>query len=370
MTLTKKVSIIGCGNGGMALAAKLKQRGYTLALWSDPAHAKKFNIIRKSGAITSISDGIKSTTKVDFITDDLASVISFGDVIYNCTPMQAHAAIFNKIAACMHLIKERKLLVNLSGVFSGVEQYLKADHHAIFQRLKIYDTSSFPYVCRVDEQNHVLISGRKSELAIAPLYAADRQYTQLIAEQLAPVKLRLIENVFKLGLMGTNAVFHPATVLVNARLIDKGSSFLFYKEGISQKTAELHEALDSERVLLAKKMGYTVRSCVDDDNAYYGASFKNLHDFSRYSHVHSKIKAPESLDHRFVTEDIAYGLVPLSALAKLYQVPLNNIDSVITLFSTLMGADYHQQGRNLAGLTKKMVMDLCHEANIYDRALA
>lgn len=365
MLIEDKVIVLGCGNGGMALSADLKLKGAKVALWADPKHASKLNQVREKGCII-LNEGDEQYSVIpDLLSCDLSEVLAFGDIIYNCTTMHAHVSLFNQLAACMDYLGTTKFLVNLSGVFSGIDQYLNASNRTIFKKLKVYDTATFPYACRAGKNNDVVILGRKSELAIAPLFSSDRSYLGLIPESCKPSPYHLEENTFKLGLLGTNAIFHPATVLFNARLIDNGSSFLFYKEGISRKTSLLHEALDSERIMLGKAMGYELSRCVDDDNKLYGTNFRDSYDFSVNSSVHHHIKSPVTLNHRYITEDVAYGLVPLASLAELYEVDLPNIESVINIFSTIMKIDYYQCGRNLARLSREIIEETMGLAPVF-----
>src|SRR3990167_10660666 len=176
MRSQNKITILGCGNGGMALAADLKLKGAKVALWADPGHANKFNIIKQSGKIIISEAGRCETARIDLITHNLHEAINFGDVIYNCTPMAAHVPLFRKIATYVSKIDIRKIIVNLSGVFSSVDQLLNSRDKKIFNKLKVYDTSSFPYACRAGEGNNVTIMGRKSELIIAPLFPSDSYY--------------------------------------------------------------------------------------------------------------------------------------------------------------------------------------------------
>jgi len=354
-----KVAILGCGHGGMALAADLKLKGNKVAIWTDKKHAEKFNkISREHGKIILKENGINESLRVDLMSQDISEIMEFGDIIYNCTPMPAHVSLFKVLNQSINKIKKVKILINFSGVFSGIDQYLSVEDKRVFKKIKIFDTPSFPYACRAGDANDVTILGRKSVLEIAPLISADLPLIEVIQDNYIDLKLNAIENLFKLGLMGTNSVFHPATLLFNARLVDSGSTFLFYREGISKNTSRLHEALDKERVILAKAMGYDLVSCVEGDNRYYGTNFSNSYDFCIKSKVHENILSPGSLNHRFVIEDIAHGLVPLKSLAGLYDVKLANIESVINIFSTIMSVDYYKQGRNLQGLTKKQIDEL------------
>lgn len=355
MNVGNRLTVLGCGNGGMALAADLKLKGAEVALWSDPNHASKFTKIVNSQGRIAFHDGDSShTVKLDVISENLEEVIEFSDVLYNCTPMVAHTAIFKQLT---HYLSENKpkLLINLSGVFSSIEQLLNISDSAIYHALKVFDTSTFPYACRARNNNNVSILGRKSDLAIAPLFSADMQYLNCIPDHLKPSKFNQVENTFKIGLMGTNAILHPATVLFNARLIDEGHTFQFYQEGISKRTSLLHESLDSERLLLAKAMGYELSTCAEDYSKFYNGDFKNIYDFNINSPSHSKVQAPTSLNHRFVTEDIAYALTPLLSLSKLYNIKLPVIESLVTIFSTIMETDFYECGRNLQGISVKLI---------------
>lgn len=369
--MNNRVIILGCGHGGMALAADLKLKGAQVALWSDPEHASRFDQIVDKREIIFQDANRKKSVKLDLLSCDFSEVIKFGNIIYNCTPMVAHVPLFKKLSASLGKADSPKLFINLSGIFSGIDQFLSEnEHQAAFQKIRVYDTASFPYACRADDGNSVTILGRKSELAIAPLFPSEIFYLNLIPDICRPARLHAIENSIKLGLMGTNAIFHPATVLFNARLIENGCSFLFYKEGISKNTSLLHEALDKERIALAKKLGYSLMSSVEYDNIYYGTDFASNYDFSLHSDAHKKIKSPTSLNHRFITEDIAFGLVPLLTLGKLYKVPLSNIESMINIFSTIMDVNYTLQGRNLHGISRELIRELSWPGNIANRISA
>src|SRR3990167_8744562 len=130
--IENKVAILGCGNGCMALAADLKLKGAKVALWSDPAHARKFIYIKDKGKIVLRDDNKNLTAKLDLISHDLSEVIKFGDIIYNCTPMVAHVLLFKKLTCYLNKANTIKLLINLSGVFSGLDQLLKVNDQTIF----------------------------------------------------------------------------------------------------------------------------------------------------------------------------------------------------------------------------------------------
>ena len=63
--------------------------------------------------------------------------------------------------------------------------------------------------------------------------------------------------------------------------------------------------------------------------------------------AYEAIDAPETLDHRYIFEDIPCGLVPLEALGKILNIDMRYTGLVIDLASALMELDFRETGRNL-----------------------
>jgi len=72
----------------------------------------------------------------------------------------------------------------------------------------------------------------------------------------------------------------------------------------------------------------------------------------------NKISGPESVKSRYITEDLPYGLVPISKLAHRYGISTPLIDAVIEFGSVINQTDYMKEGVSLeelgiAGLSKE-----------------
>jgi opine dehydrogenase len=70
----------------------------------------------------------------------------------------------------------------------------------------------------------------------------------------------------------------------------------------------------------------------------------------RESEPNKTIKSPSSLDHRYIHEDVGYGLVPISALGRLAGVATPIIDALIKLAGLAVGIDYMRDGLTLERL--------------------
>jgi opine dehydrogenase len=62
------------------------------------------------------------------------------------------------------------------------------------------------------------------------------------------------------------------------------------------------------------------------------------------------IKAPPCLDHRYIHEDVGYGLVPMAALGRLAGVATPTMDALVQLVSVALGVDYARDGLTLERL--------------------
>ena len=78
------------------------------------------------------------------------------------------------------------------------------------------------------------------------------------------------------------------------------------------------------------------------------------------SEPNKTIKSPPSLDHRYVHEDVGFGLVPFAALGAVAGVPTPTIDAMIQLASLAVGIDYRRDGLTLErlGLAGKSASEL------------
>jgi opine dehydrogenase len=59
------------------------------------------------------------------------------------------------------------------------------------------------------------------------------------------------------------------------------------------------------------------------------------------------IKSPPTLDHRYIKEDVGYGLVPMAAIGNLLGIRTPVIDALITLASVISRVDYRKDGLTL-----------------------
>jgi len=157
-------------------------------------------------------------------------------------------------------------------------------------------------------------------------------------------------NVLETGFSNINAIMHPAGMLGNAGWIEKsGGDFLYYREGITPAIGAWIDALDRERLAIVDLLGFQPLRFVDIFHQAGLTTAEARDSGSAYQAIHNSeanftIKSPPALDHRYVREDVGYGLVPMAEIGKLLGVKTPVMDALITLASTALNVDFLKEG--------------------------
>jgi len=160
-------------------------------------------------------------------------------------------------------------------------------------------------------------------------------------------------SILATGLTNMNAVLHVVNMVGNiGRLEASGNGYRFYAEGYTPSLVALLEALDAERLGIARAFGVAVPGVHEWLLRAYdlgGASLSET--FRRLTHQptgpYQWTPTPRSLEHKYVTEDVPCGLVAMSALGGAAGVPTPVIDGLVALTSAMLHRDFRAEGRNL-----------------------
>jgi opine dehydrogenase len=218
----------------------------------------------------------------------------------------------------------------------------------------VAEMDNYPYSCR-----------RLAPARIRPIIA--KRWLQIAAfpgNRIAAVHARLsllfpqavaAPNALSTGFTNANAMLHVANCVANATRIESGDSYKFYAEGVTPAVARLYQAINSERVAVAAAFGASVPSLEDWFDRVYGVREASLVETCRRLTFNSDgpyqaTGTPNSLDHKFITEDVPTGLIPMSAIGAAAGVPTPAIDALVAVVRTMTGKDFAPEGRDLARL--------------------
>jgi opine dehydrogenase len=344
----KKIAILGAGNGGCAAAADLTLRGFEVRLFS--RSDKTLLPIMKQGGITLVEGETEKFAGLFFVSPLIIPVVNGADLIIVAAPAVAHEYLARSLAP--HLHEGQTILLNPGHTGGSLHfaHLLRSLRPAI--DVKLCETVTLTYICRMPAPARVEIYRRTTNLRCAAFPA--KHTAQLVADVSAVYpNIIAAENVIATGFSNINAIMHPAGMLGNAGWIEKTQGdFLYYREGITPAIAAWIEAVDRERLEIVRHFNLEPLRFVDifhrsgltsEEARASGSVYRAINE----SEPNRSIKAPPLLDHRYLKEDVGYGLVPMAEIGRLFGVKTPVMDALITLASIALGVDFRTQGLTL-----------------------
>ena len=97
----------------------------------------------------------------------------------------------------------------------------------------------------------------------------------------------------------------------------------------------------------------------------YDTSGEDLHEAIHNQPGYYGIKAPPTLNHRYIFEDVPMSMVPIASLGERYGVSVRSINSIIELACVVHRTDYWRRGRTVEklGLGQLSIAELTRWVN-------
>jgi opine dehydrogenase len=227
------------------------------------------------------------------------------------------------------------------------------------------ETDTAPYVCRKVAPNAAHIWGVVNGLGLGVFPAVHGEQVRARLEACFP-GVRLYPHVVACGLAAMNPVVHPAGVLLNAGRIEYArGEFYFYEEGVTPAVCRLIDAVDRERRAVARALDLDL---LPVDEAFHAAGFGPRGDLwatINGSRMLTQLRAPGSLESRWLTEDVPYGLAAWACLGEQFGVATPVLRALVEVASATTGVDFWKAARTphdlgIAGLGKEALRDYLH----------
>lgn len=339
-----RVSIIGAGNTGLALAVHLLARGHEPLLYTrDSGKAQTFNAhdLTVTGKLAG-SYRIPATT-------DMARIVRHGEVTVACTWANAHRPAFEALYAAA---ADENRPVNLL-VFNGNWGALEAldvrrgtttssgDSTDSTGRGDICESAGMPYVALYDGCA-LRIGAIKTAITVASALAGpavDDPVHALLESLYAQVEFA--GSVFETSLSAPNPIIHAPVCLLNMTKIEQGSTFHMLTDGFAERTERLVGCIDRERHALAQALDVAYTPIVRQLNGFWGSDYPTLRELFRSSPVYREVQGPTSVGHRFIQEDVPYGVAPLVSLGRILNVPTPTNAMLLALYDDYFGTAFH-----------------------------
>jgi opine dehydrogenase len=338
-----RIAVLGGGNGSYAAAADLAEQGHEVRFWRRDTEA--FAPVLASGSITLKDINGRRAVKLAHATTDIGTAVRGAELLVVPTPAFAQIDVARAIAP--H-VSDGQVVFLPPGTFGS---YVMAKFlHDTGSRAEVTfaETGTLPYLTRKHGPDEIAITIRAKRLPTGA-FPAQRSAHALAVLRRAYPSVEPIEDALSGALMNAGPIIHPPLILMNAGPLEHFPKWDIHKEGTQPAIRRVTDVLDDERIAVREALGYRpyhfpLRDHYTTDRWMYGDAHDRLTESGDWREM------IELTTHRYMREDVEYGLAFLVSVAEWAGVPCPVARGLLAIGSAVCGADFRRGPRTLEAL--------------------
>jgi len=344
----KAVAILGAGNGGTAAAGDLALRGYEVRLYS--RSSARLNPIRDQGGIRMLGAAGEGLAKIAVVTENLREAIDGADLVCLVVPTTADGEFARQLAPILG--DGQPVFINPGHTCGGLHFVQELRRSGYKGEVRCCEVATLTYGCRLTGPGEVDVHGVVTNLPFAAFPGKHAPDLFHLVSHVYPA-IRLQQNVLETAFANLNAVEHPPQALLNVGWLEHTrGDYLFYFDGTTPSVGRVIDAVDEEKMAVAEGLGVEAKRFIE---RFYETGYTSRHALevgTAYQALQESpnnrwVKGPKSLDHRYIHEDVGFGLVPWSALGAWAGVATPTMNALIRIASIVNARDYAREGLTL-----------------------
>ena len=356
-----KIAVLGGGHGCYAAAADLAEAGHEVRLWRRDAQA--LAPVVQSGSITlKDADGAREVP-LALATPDIGQAVRGAQLLLVPSPAVAQADIAQALAP--HL-EDGQVVFLPPGTFGSFVMARLARQAGSRARVLWAETGTLPYLARKHGEREVNVTIRAVRLPTGVYPARDADEALACIRQAYP-SVHGCGDALSGALMNAGPIIHPPLVVMNAAPLQHFERWDIHNEGTQPAVRAVTNRLDAERMALREALGYGA--------PHYPLSDHYTSDRWMYGDAHKKLVKSgdwrENIDlssHRYVTEDIEFGLAFLASVARWAGVDAPIAQGLLAIAGGWQGRDLRRGPRTfealgLDKLSRQQLQQLLHEGD-------
>lgn len=367
--LKKPIAILGGGVCAQTFAADLSLEGYSVRLYELPEFAPETlgevletREIELGGKQLNFKwfkrEGIAN---VDVVTTDISEALKGAGLVILALPAKGHRPFFEKM---IPYLEDGQMVSIFPDNFGSLLLRNMMREKGCEAEVIIGGWTSMPYGTRIVRPGKVDCILRIRELQCDALPSKDGDAFFEALKGLPAfdgiLELKRADTVIGVGLSNPNPVVHVPGSLLNVGAMEvsemegtlgiaKGK-YSMYKYGMSPAVSRTQLAFYQEERKLADAMGIKMIE-YRDDQFFWKGTVMGIEYWVPYADtILPPIVGPDSVEHRYFTEDIPVGTVIRYHLAKKFGVEVPIIESMIRIGSVVCNQDFLKEGISLKEL--------------------
>ena len=338
-----RIAVLGGGNGSYAAAADLSLCGHEVRFWR--RDAKQFGELVATRRLMLKDIAGRREVEVALVTADLGAALRCAELILIPTPAFAQEDIARALTP--HLADGQVIFLP-PGTFGSVAMMQTLRRAGCTADVAFAETGTLPWLTRKHGPAEVAITMRATRLPTG-VFPTEKSLAAFAVLRAAFPSVEPIEDALAGALMNAGPIIHPPLILMNAGPLEHFEHWDIHNEGTQPAIRRVTNALDAERIAVRIGLGYTgehfpLRDHYENDRWMYGDAHKRLTDSGDWrEHI-------VLTEHRYMTEDIHYGLAFLVSVAEWAGVAVPLASGLLALASAVCGRDLRVGPRRLEAL--------------------
>lgn len=348
-----KVSVIGTGNVGIAIAADLSIQGHKVSLVKTSSLKSKTyeQLIMNGNRVWLKEGGAYTKTHISKVTNMLKEIENAEVVIVTIQSIY-HDELYRNI--CQYIRGDQTVLIICS--------YMSSFYLAKYcQELPSIAEATGPYLegrVELNDKPGEVVFRVGCRLTNSPLSVFHEHRRTETMEKLKSLYVGLNDSlsVIESALLNPNLVIHTVGAVMSIPRIEySDGNFCMYRESYSHKntaTLRVMFKLDEEKKNVLESLGGRRIDILEA-----GGFLKGMDSFYEYSESEDRAISPTSIRSRYITEDVSQGLVLLESIAHYVGIDVPVTTSLIDLAGAALGVDFRKDGRSIYSLDAVRFID-------------
>ena len=344
-------AVLGAGGVGLGTAALLAQSGHQVALWSPS---------QQPGPVTLESQGAVAGRFPVRATNDVADAVAGADMVVVALPGWAHRTVLEAMAPVLQ--DGQTVLISSHASLGALHLHRLLAGRGCRAMVAAWGTTivtgrrTGPHACT--------LSNIRTAVDMAAIPASRNEAAFAACRDLFGDRFVQRTNLLAIQLSNVNPQNHLAMLLCNLTRAERGEAWGNYW-AITQAVGRLMEALDAERLALAREFGVAVRTVREHFHLSFGVPMAPVWEQAAMVHARGGTpNGPATLDTRYITEDVPYGIAVTEWLAGVAGVPAPLHAAGAALFCALTGRDLRAENDllpalGLGGVSAAALLRLC-----------
>lgn len=339
------VGIAGAGAVAFGSAALLCANGHKPVLWSPSGRS---TMALSAGKPLVSSNAIDGQFQVQTV-QNAQQLVTACDVLLLALPAYGHKTVMDAVAP--HIRQGQIVIVSSHASFGALYLFGLLQERGITVPVCAWGTTAVTGRKRSDAEITVNTVRAKIDCCTVPAAETDRVLG--LCTRLFGDRFQLRDGLLAITLSNLNPQNHMGIALGNISRMERGENWS-QGQNVTPKIGALLEALDSERLEIARALDVSVRTIFEHFHLSFHVPVNSISQMNQDMHQQGNGgTGPATADTRYVTEDVPYGLVTTVALGELAGRQVKLHKAGVDIFSAMYGRDFSAENQLLQAIRLK-----------------